>query len=54
MKVSRVYLAVGALGIAVAGFAVTKYLTRNVKRVRGGVIRVQKFDTPPSVEPLNE
>lgn len=54
MKVNRLYIAIGVLGMAVTGFAVTKYLTRNVKRVRGGVIRVQNYDTPPVIQPLEE
>ena len=45
-KAKKIYLIVAVIGIAVGGFVLTKWLTRNVKRVKGGVIRKQTFDEP--------
>lgn len=53
-KAKKILLIVGIVGVAIGGFAITMYLTRNVRRVRGGVIRLQTYDTPPSEEPLEE
>lgn len=50
----KILLIVGVVSVAIGGFALTMYLTRNVKRVRGGVIRLETYDTPPSEEPLEE
>jgi hypothetical protein len=51
-KAKKIFLIVGLISVAVGGFALTKWLTRNVKRVKGGVIRIVEYDTPPSKEPL--
>lgn len=53
-RTKKIFLIVGLVGVAVGGFVLTKWLTRNVKKVRGGVIRIVKYDTPPSEEPLEE
>ena len=45
-RVKKIVIIVGLVGISVGGFALTKYLTRNVKKVVGGVIRFQTYDTP--------
>jgi hypothetical protein len=45
-RFKKILLAVGLVGVAVGGYALTKYLTRNVKRVKGGVILRQNFDEP--------
>jgi len=45
-RFKKILLAVGLVGVAVGGFALTKYLTRNVKRVKGGFILRQNFDEP--------
>jgi hypothetical protein len=45
-KAKKIFLIVGLVGVAIGGFALTKWLTRNTKRVRGGVIRKQTFDEP--------
>ena len=45
-KAKKILIIVGLVGVAVGGFALTKWLTRNTKRVRGGIIRVQEFETP--------
>ena len=42
----KILIVVGLLGVAIGGFALTKWLTRNVKKVKGGVIRKQIFDEP--------
>jgi len=51
-KAKKIILIVGLISVAIGGFALTKWLTRNVKRVKGGVIRIVEYDTPPSKEPL--
>lgn len=53
-KAQKILLIVGIVGVAVGGFAITMYLTRNVRRIRGGVVKLQTYDTPPSEEPLEE
>jgi hypothetical protein len=53
-KAKKIFLIVGLISVAVGGFALTKWLTRNVKKVRGGVVRIVEYDTPPSEEPLSE
>jgi hypothetical protein len=45
-RVKQILLVVGLVGVAVGGFALTKFLTRNVKRVKGGVIVRQNFEQP--------
>lgn len=50
----KVLLIVGILGLAFGGFVLTKYLTRNVRKIRGGTVTLQTFDTPPNEEPLTE
>ncbi len=45
-RTKKIFLVVGLIGVAVGGFVLTKWLTRNVKRVKGGVIRKQTFDEP--------
>ena len=45
-RTKKIFLIVGILSLAVGGFALTKWLTRNVKRVKGGIIRTQTFDEP--------
>lgn len=51
-RTQKILLLVGIIGLAIGGFALTKYLTRNVVRVKGGTITLQEYDTPPSEEPL--
>jgi hypothetical protein len=53
-KTQKILLVVGILGVAVGGFVLTKYLTRNVRKIRGGTVTLQTFDTPPNEEPLTE
>jgi HAMP domain-containing protein len=53
-KAQKILLAVGVVGVAIGGFAIAKYLTRNTRKIRGGVVHLQKYDTPPSEEPLDE
>lgn len=49
-KTNKIFLIVGLISVAIGGFALTKWLTRNVKKVKGGVIRTQTFDNP--AEPI--
>jgi len=53
-KAQKILLVVGILGIAFGGFVLAKYLTRNVKKIIGGTMTFQEFDTPPIEEPLPE
>lgn len=53
-KAQKILLVVGIIGVGVGGFALTKYLTRNVRKIRGGTVTLQTYDTPPSEEPLTE
>ena len=50
----KIFLGIGILGVAVGGFVLTKYLTRNVRKIRGGTVTLQTFDEPTSEEPLTE
>ena len=50
----KIFLIIGLIGVAVGGFVLTKFLTRNVRRIRGGTVTLQTFDTPPIEEPLTE
>ena len=50
----KIFLIIGIVGVAVGGFVLTKYLTRNVRRIRGGSVTLQTFDAPASEEPLTE
>ena len=50
----KILLVVGVLGVAFGGFVLTKYLTRNVRRILGGTVTLKTFDTPPNEEPLTE
>jgi hypothetical protein len=53
-KAQKILLVVGILGVAFGGFVLAKYLTRNVRKIRGGTVTLQKFETPPIEEPLSE
>jgi hypothetical protein len=53
-KAQKILLVVGIIGVAIGGFALAKYLTRNVRKIRGGTVTFQTFDTPPNEEPLSE
>ena len=45
-KTKKIFIIVGFIGVALGIFVLTKWLTRNVKKVKGGIIRKQTFDTP--------
>ena len=49
-RTKKILIIVGLVGVAIGGFALTKWLTRNVKRVTGGAITKQTFDEQP--EPI--
>jgi pyrimidine operon attenuation protein/uracil phosphoribosyltransferase len=53
-KAQKILLVVGILGVAFGGFVLAKYLTRNIRKIRGGTVTLQTYDTPPSEEPLSE
>lgn len=53
-KAKKILLIVGIIGVAIGGFAITMYLTRNVRRIRGGVVKLQTYDEAPIEEPLTE
>jgi hypothetical protein len=50
----KIFLIIGFIGVAVGGFVLVKFLTRNVRKIRGGTVTLQTFDTPPIEEPLTE
>ena len=50
----KIYLAIGVIGLAVGGFLLTKFLTRNVIRLKYSTVELQQFDTPPVEEPLTD
>lgn len=51
-KAQKILLVVGVLSVAVGGFFLTKYLTRNVRKIRGGTVTLQTYEAPPSEQPL--
>jgi hypothetical protein len=53
-KGQKILLVLGIIGVIIGGFTLTKYLTRNVRKIRGGTVTFQTYDAPPSEEPLNE
>jgi hypothetical protein len=53
-KAKKILLIVGIIGVAIGGFALTKYLTRNVRKIRGGTVILQTYDTPTDEKPLSE
>lgn len=53
-KAKKILLVVGIIGVAIGGFALAKYLTRNVRKIRGGTVTLQTYDTPTNEEPLTE
>jgi hypothetical protein len=53
-KAKKILLAVGIIGVAIGGFALAKYLTRNVRKIRGGTVILQEYETPVDEKPLSE
>jgi pyrimidine operon attenuation protein/uracil phosphoribosyltransferase len=53
-KRKKLFLAIGFVGVAVGGFVLAKFLTRNVRKIRGGTVTLQTFDEPPVDTPLTE
>jgi hypothetical protein len=53
-KTQKILLGVGFIGVAIGGFALAKYLTRNVVRDRGFTVTFVKYDTPAIDEPLED
>jgi hypothetical protein len=51
-KGKKILIVIGVLGIAVGGFVLTKYLTRNQRKIVGGTIELVEYDTPPVVQEL--
>jgi len=52
-KGQKILVVIGILVLTVGGFALAKFLTRNVKNIRGGVVILQEYDTPANEEPLS-
>lgn len=50
----KILIGVGVLALGIGGYALAKYLTRNVVRDRGWTVTFVKYDTPPSEEPLED
>ena len=53
-KTQKILLGLGILSVAVGGFALAKYLTRNVVKDRGWTVTFVKYDTPAAGEPLED
>jgi pyrimidine operon attenuation protein/uracil phosphoribosyltransferase len=53
-KAQKILLILGIVGVGIGGFVLAKYLTRNIRKIRGGTVTLQTYDTPPSEEPLSE
>jgi hypothetical protein len=53
-KAQKILLVVGILGVAIGGFFLTKYLTRNTIRQKFVTAHYVEYDTPPIVEPIEE
>ena len=53
-RLKKILLIVGVVSVAIGGFALTKYLTRNVRKIRGGTVILKSYDTPPNEQPLIE
>jgi beta-lactamase regulating signal transducer with metallopeptidase domain len=45
-KAQKILLVVGIVGVAIGGFVLAKYLTRNVRKYKFYTITVQKDDKP--------
>jgi hypothetical protein len=50
----KVLIIVGLIGVAVGGFVLTKYLTRNTVHLKYSTINLKKYDTAPTEEPLTD
>jgi hypothetical protein len=53
-KAKKILLIVGIIGVAIGGFALTKYLTRNTIRQKYVTAHYIEYDEPPVVEPIKE
>jgi len=53
-KSQKFLLILGTVGLLIGGFAIAKFLTRNVRNIRGGTVKLQTYDVPPIEEPLTE
>jgi hypothetical protein len=47
-KAKKIFLIVGLVGVVIGGFVLTKWLTRNVKKVKGFIIVKETFDEEPT------
>jgi hypothetical protein len=50
----KIFLGIGIIGVAVGGFLLTKFLTRNTIKLKYSTVKIQQFDTPPVEEPLTD
>jgi hypothetical protein len=46
-KAQKILLVVGIVGVAIGGFVLTKYLTRNIYMYRYGSYKVVEYTEPP-------
>jgi len=53
-KNKKVFIIIGLIGVAIGGFVLTKYLTRNTIHQKFVTAHYVEYDTPPVVEPLTE
>ena len=50
----KVLIIIGLVAVAVGGFVLTKYLTRNTVHLKYTTIKLQQFSTPPDETPLTD
>jgi hypothetical protein len=53
-RAKKILIGVGVIALAIGGYALTKFLTRNVVRDRGWTVEFIEYDTPPIEEPLED
>jgi hypothetical protein len=53
-KAKKILIVVGVVSLAIGGFALAKYLTRNVIRQKYVTAKFVDYKTPPIVEPITE
>lgn len=53
-KKKKILVIIGLIGVAIGGFILTKYLTRNTVHLKYSTITLQKYDTAPVEEELTD
>lgn len=50
----KIWLGISLTAVAVGGFFLAKYLTRNVVHLKYATVNLQKYDTPPVEKDLTD